>query len=65
MKFVPFCRPKMKAAMKSMARAWFRSSTSTGLCSMAADSKAGKRREKMMVCDILCISGEDCRWDLE
>ena len=61
MKFVPLCRPNMKAMMKSMAAAWLRSSTSTGFCSAAADSKTGSKREKMIVWEILCSSGEDCR----
>ena len=51
----------MKAAMKSMALAWLKSSTSTGLCSLAADSSSGKKRERMIVWDILCSSGDDCR----
>ena len=51
----------MKAMMKSMAAAWLRSSTSTGFCSAAADSKTGSKREKITVWEILCNSGEDCR----
>ena len=51
----------MKAMMKSMAAAWLRSSTSTGFCSAAADSKTGSKREKMIVWEILCSSDEDCR----
>ena len=65
MKLVPFCRPKINATMKSMAIAWLKSSTSTGFCSMAADSKSGKTREKIMVREILSISGEDWRNDFE
>ena len=60
-KLVPFCRPKMKAVMKSMAMAWPSPSTSRGFCSVAADSRSGKTWEKMIVWEILCISGEDCR----
>ena len=59
MKLVPFCRPNMKAMMKSMAAAWLKSSTSTGFCSMAADSKTGSKRAKMIVWEILCRSGDD------
>ena len=51
----------MNAVMKSMAFAWLTSSTSTGFCSIAADSKCGKMREKIMVWEILSISGEDWR----
>ena len=61
MKLVPFCRPNMKAEIKSMALAWLKSSTSMGFCSMAADSRTGKKREKMRSWDILCNSGEDCK----
>ena len=60
-KLVPFCRPKMKAEIKSMAIAWPSPSTSRDFCSVAADSRSGKRREKIIVWEILCISGEDCR----
>ena len=60
-KLVPFCRPKMKAVIKSMAIAWFSPSTSRDFCSVAADSRSGKMREKIIVWEILCISGEDCR----
>lgn len=49
----------MKAVMKSMVLAWLKSSTSTGFCWMAADSRTGKMREKIIVWEILCISGED------
>ena len=60
-KLDPFSRPKMKAVMKSMAIAWPSPSTSRGFCSVAADSRIGKMREKIIVWEILCISGEDCR----
>lgn len=48
-KLDPFCRPNMKAVMKSMVLAWFKSSTSMGFCSTTADSRSGKRREKIIV----------------
>ena len=61
MKLDPFPRPKMKAVMKSMVLAKLYSSTSTGFCSIAADSRNGKMREKIIIWEILCISGEDWR----
>lgn len=61
MKFDPFCRPNMKAVMKSMALEWLSSRTSTGSFLAAADPRMGKRREKMIVWEIFSISGEDCR----
>lgn len=61
MKFDPFCRPNMKAVIKSMALEWLNSSTSTGSFLAAADSKAGKMREKMIVWAIFSNSGEDWR----
>ena len=61
MKLVMFREPKMKAEMKSIIVAKFNPSTSTGFCSVAAISRSGRKREKMIVWAILCSSGEDCR----
>lgn len=36
-----------------------------GFCSTTADSKVGKMREKIIALEILCSSGEDCRYDFE
>lgn len=51
----------MKAVMKSMVLPKLNSRTSTGICSIATVSRNGKMREKIIVWEILWISGEDWR----
>ncbi len=55
----------MKAMMKSIVLEKLSSRTSSGSFLSEAVARSGRRRSKIIVCEILWTSGDDWRYDFE